>query len=70
MRMQRYFDKGPKDQQMIELEVWDTKKHEADLAKKGKTRSNYQICREVVQSHFLDTNNLENFGNLCHSSSV
>lgn len=70
MRMQRYFDKGSNDQQMIELEVWNTKKHEADINNKGKTRSNYQICREVVQSHFLDTHNLENFGNLCHSSSV
>jgi hypothetical protein len=28
VRMQRYLDKGPRSQTMIELEVWDTKKHE------------------------------------------
>jgi len=61
---------------MIELEVWDTKQYEREHDVKQKIRSHYQICREVVQTQFLNpantkpTSNLENFGNLCHSSPV
>jgi hypothetical protein len=55
---------------MIELEVWDTRRYEMENHLKGKDREEFQLCREVVQSSFVNCDNLETFGNLCHSSPV
>lgn len=55
---------------MIQLEVWNTNLNKEHAARKGKTREDYQLCTEVVQSQFLNHKELEHFGNLCHSSPV